>query len=78
MISLSNIKKKYPKFCFRDIHPNNINYYWNKNDALEAYNNKLLEINKEKYKKLNFQQKLEKINEFDNRIPIINFDLYYP
>jgi hypothetical protein len=29
-------------------------------------------------KKLRIMQKLEKINELDKKIPIINFDLYYP
>ena len=29
-------KKKYPKFCIRHIHPNNMDYYWNKKEALEA------------------------------------------
>ena len=76
MVSVGNIKKKYPKFCFRDIHPNNLDYYWNKNEALESYNNLLLHINK--YKKINNHEKLEKINKLDNKIPKIDLDLYYP
>ena len=82
ILDLGGLQTKYPKFCFRHIHPNNINYYWNKKEALDAYeicNNKLIiELGKEKYKRYNSQQKLEKINELDNKIPIINFDLYYP
>lgn len=82
MISLGEIQRRYPKFCFRNIHPNNINYYWNKNEAINATticNNKLInEIGNERYKKYNSQIKLEKINELDNKIPLINFDLYYP
>ena len=82
IIDLSNLQNKYPKFNFRNIHPNNTSYYWNKEEAIKAYelcNNKLtIEIGKEKYRKYNSQQKLEKINKMDKKIPIINFDLYYP
>jgi superfamily II DNA or RNA helicase len=82
IIDLGGLQTKYKNFCFRNIHPNNINYYWNKTEALDAYeicNNKLIiELGKEKYRRYNSQQKLEKINELDKKIPIINFDLYYP
>jgi hypothetical protein len=66
----------------RHIHPNNINYYWTKQEALNAYefcNNKLInDMGKDKYRKLDSRYKLNKINELDKKIPIINFDLYYP
>ena len=79
---LGNLQTKYPKFCFRHIHPNNINYYWEKQEALKAYeicNNKLInDIGKEKYRRLDSRYKVNKINELDKKIPIINFDLYYP
>ena len=82
IIDLGEIQTKYPKFCFRHIHPNNINYYWNKNEAIFAFdicNNKLInDLGKEKYRRLDSRYKLNKINELDNKIPIINFDLYYP
>ena len=82
LVSLGEIQTKYPKFCFRHIHPNNINYYWTKQEALNAYelcNNKLInDMGKDKYRKLNSRYKLNKINELDKKIPIINFDLYYP
>lgn len=82
LIELGSIKTKYPKFCFRHIHPNNINYYWDKKDANNAYNlccNKIINENgKEKYKKFNYYQKIEKINKLDNKIPYIDFELYYP
>ena len=82
IIDLGNLQTKYPKFCFRHIHPNNINYYWDKKEALKAYeicSNKLINvIGKEKYRRLDSQYKLNKINELDKKIPIINFDLYYP
>jgi len=82
IVDLGGLQTKYKNFCFRNIHPNNINYYWNKKEAQEAYeicNNKLIiELGKEKYRRYNSQQKLEKINELNKKIPIINFDLYYP
>ena len=82
IISLGEIQTKYPKFCFRHIHPNNIDYYWNKREALQAYdicNNKLInDLGKDKYRRLDSRYKLNKINELDKKIPIINFDLYYP
>ena len=82
IIDLGEIQTKYPKFCFRHIHPDNINYYWNKNEAIFAFdicNNKLInDLGKEKYRRLDSRYKLNKINELDNKIPIINFNLYYP
>lgn len=82
IVELNEIQNKYPKFCFRDINPNNKNYYWNKKDSLDSYNicnNKLInDLGKEKYRKYSYQQKLNKITELDKKIPNINFDLYYP
>ncbi len=82
IVDLGGIQTKYKNFCFRNIHPNNINYYWNKKEAHEAYkicNNKLIiDLGKEKYRRLDSRYKLNKINELDKKIPIINFDLYYP
>jgi superfamily II DNA or RNA helicase len=79
---IGNIHKKYPKFCFRNIHPNNINYYWDKQEAIEAYTIcdeiLMIKLGKDKYRKCNNNNKLIKINELDNKIPNINFDLYYP
>jgi superfamily II DNA or RNA helicase len=82
IVELGGIQTKYPKFCFRHIHPKNMDYYWDKKGALGAYelmNNKLADtIGKEKYRKYTSQQKLEKINELDKKIPPIKFELYYP
>jgi len=82
IVDLGGLQTKYKNFCFRNIHPNNINYYWNKKEALEAYeicNNKLIiELGKEKHKRLDSRYKLNKINELDIKIPNINFNLYYP
>jgi superfamily II DNA or RNA helicase len=77
-----DIVTKYPHFCFRNIYPNNKQYYWNKIEAEQAYelcDNELINIiGKDKWKRYNSQQKLIKINELDNKIPIVNFNLYYP
>ena len=82
IVELGGIQTRYPKFCFRHNHPKNIDYYWEKKEALGAYelmNNKLADTSgKEKYRKYTSQQKLEKINELDKKIPPIKFDLYYP
>jgi superfamily II DNA or RNA helicase len=81
IIDLGGLQTKYPKFCFQEIHPNNRIYYSNKKEANNAYY-KLEEIliekiGIEKYKRYDQKDKIEKINELDNKIPIINFDLYY-
>ena len=82
MIDIGILQQKYPKFCFRNIYSNNKIYYWNKLEALNAYENcklKLIDnIGKEKYSKLNTLQKTIKICEIDDKIPPVNLDLYYP
>ena len=82
MCEIGQIPKKYPKFCFRNIHPNNMNYYWERIDAENAYNDaeqKLIKnTDKEKYKRLKSENKLNKIITLDNKIPPIDLDLYYP
>lgn len=81
MVPIGNIRDKYPNFCFRNIHPNNLDFYWNKEEAELAIENakeKLINILKEKYKKISTDQKLIKLNEIDNKIPLVNKDLYYP
>jgi superfamily II DNA or RNA helicase len=82
MVPLCDIHKKYPKFCFRNIDPNRNLYYETKEEAKINYNeneNKLINnIGKDKVRRLNFQQKIKKINDiYDIKIPSINFDLYY-
>ena len=82
LVSLGNIKKKYPKFCIRHIHPNNIDYYWNKNEALDAttITKDLLikKIGRDNYSELTHDQLIKKYNLLDNKIPNIDIDLYYP
>ena len=82
LISLGEIQKKYPKFCFRNIHPNNINYYWNKKDAENAIiivkNLLIKKIGRDNYSELTYEQVIKKYNLIDNKIPNIDIDLYYP
>ncbi len=84
MPEIGLIHKRYPKFCFRDIHPENLKYYWTKEDAKlgkEIANKKLIEIiTFDKYKKLNEYNKMEKIKELniDDKIPFVNLNYYYP
>lgn len=82
MIDLGLIHEKYPKFCFRDIHPNAHEYYWTKEEAKQALKkSKTIIIDKigmDKFKKLDNKDKINKLIELDNKIPNINLDLYYP
>jgi superfamily II DNA or RNA helicase len=82
MIDLGEIQKKYPKFCFQNIHPNNINFYWNKKDALDALiivkDTLINNIGKEKYYLLTYDQIIIKYNIIDNKLPNIDINLYYP
>jgi len=75
-IPLGEIKKKYPKFCFRDLQKNPLDYYFDKNECLTKIN----EI-KKKYKidktELTTKYFLTKIRSIDKKIPTIDFDLYY-
>lgn len=77
----SKLKEKHKKFCFRDIHPLNKTYYWTKEECENKYN-KILSKLKKKYgdEIFDFTQKelYEKINSIDKKIPVMNFDLYYP
>jgi len=76
---LINIRNKYKKFNFRDLHSNNFKYYWNKIDCDNAYNIAKKQIkDMRKFRKLLPSKKLKLINEIDNKIPIINFEYYYP
>ena len=82
IIPIGEIIIKYPKFCFRDIHPNNIIYYWNKNKAIEATiiakNLLIKKMGRDNYSELTHDQLIKKYNLIDNKIPNIDIDLYYP
>ena len=82
LVSLGDIKKKYPKFCIRHIHPNNMDYYWNKKEALDATiiakDLLIKKIGRDNYSELTHDQRIKKYNLIDNKIPNIDIDLYYP
>ena len=82
LVSLGDIKKKYPKFCIRHIHPNNMDYYWNKKEALDATiiakDLLIKKIGRDNYSELTHDQLIKKYNLIDNKIPNIDVDLYYP
>lgn len=82
LVSLGDINKKYPKFCIRHIHPNNMDYYWNKKEALDATiiakDLLIKKIGRDNYSELTHDQLIKKYNLIDNKIPNIDIDLYYP
>jgi hypothetical protein len=82
MPDIGYIQKKYPKFCFRDIYPNSMDYYWDKKTALTYFNNArnilIKNIGKDNYSDLTFDKLIKKCNIIDNKLPMIDFDLYYP
>jgi superfamily II DNA or RNA helicase len=81
LVSLGEIHKKYPKFCFRDIHPLKYNFYWNKKEASEASiiakDLLIKKIGRDNYSELTFEQIIKKYNLIDPKIPNIDIDLYY-
>jgi len=81
MVPIKNIKKKYPKFGFQTMHPNKNEYYENIKIANEKYilakNILKKQIGSDKYSDLTHSQLIKKIIQIDNKIPPIDFDLYY-
>lgn len=82
MPQLGLIHKKYPKFCFRDIHPDSIDYYWDLEDAIININiaKKILRknIGKDIFSDLTYGKIIKEINTINKKIPLIDIDLYYP
>lgn len=82
MCGLGEIKKKYPKFSFQQIHPDKSKYYLDKKTALEAYKKAKEVVKKnigsDNFSELVFSQQIKKIIKIDEKIPPINLDLYYP
>jgi superfamily II DNA or RNA helicase len=78
---ISNIRKKYKRFCFRDIDPNKNNYYTTKEEcinAIEIATNILKKnIGMKKYYEMKNIIKLKNINMIDKKIPKINYNLYF-
>lgn len=81
MVEIGKIKEKYPKFCFRNIHYNKNNYYLTKNECQNEIEKvkKILKknIGLDKYSDLTHKQLIKKLNQIDNKIPLIDIDLYY-
>lgn len=77
----NKLRDKYKKFCFRDIHPLNKTFYWTKKECVNKYNKILSKLKKEHGDNIfDFTQRelFEKINNIDKKIPMMNFNLYYP
>jgi hypothetical protein len=81
MPEINNLKIKYKKFGFEIIHPNKNNYYENKKVCEEKFilaKNKLKnEIGSVKLNNLTHSNLIKKIIQIDNKIPLVDFDLYY-
>lgn len=79
---LCNIKKKYKKFGFRDIHPYNKSYYFEKKDCKDAIKiaHKILieQLGINKVLKISENKLLIEYNKIDNKIPIVDIEWYYP
>ena len=82
LCDLGIIREKYPKFCFRDITPFSINYYWEKNIAVlekeKIINDLINEIGYDKYKRYDNKDLNDRIKENNKMIPLTDFNLYYP
>ena len=81
MVPIENLKDKYEKFCFRDIHPDKEQYYKTREEA-ESKNEIAKDILKKqigfsKFSKLTKSQLIKKLNEIDPNIPLVDFTYYY-
>ena len=79
--SFLDLIQKYRKFCFRDLHPQRNIWYETKEEAVKAskdIKNIMTDEEKEEYDYSNSSEQLELLNTKNNKIPLINFDLYYP
>ncbi len=82
MIEFGKIRERYKKFCFRDIHPYNRTFYWEKkecdNAILEASKMFKKQFASERSKRMTGHKKLIELNKIDNKIPNIDIEWYYP
>jgi superfamily II DNA or RNA helicase len=76
---LEEVRRKYPKFYFQDILIDKTKFYLTKEESIHRYSelDKFLKNNKRRYKEMNNLQKLTSIREIDEKIPDIDFDIYY-
>lgn len=82
MVPIKDLKKKYPKFGFQNIHYNKNEYYSDKNTAKEKFEEAKTILKKniglDKFSEMTFTQQLKKIILINNKIPPVDMDLYYP
>lgn len=75
------IRRIYPKFCFKNIHPNNRKFYRTKNDAQIALDKcvKIIinNVGIRRFRKYTSDKKLKESHNIDKKIPPIHFDFYY-
>jgi hypothetical protein len=82
MIAFGKIRERHKQFCFRDIHPYNRTFYWEKEECLYAIleASKLLkkQFTSEQLKRMTCHKKLIELNKINNKIPNIDIEWYYP
>ena len=82
MVQIKRLKIKYPKFCFMILQSNKTNYYETKKEAIDKYNIAkdilMLNMNNDDITDLTQTQLYKELNKIDNKLPIIDFDMYYP
>jgi hypothetical protein len=81
MPEICKLKVRYGKFGFQTIHPNRYELYETKKIAEEKYkiakNMLIKQIGTDKFSDLTQSQLIKKIVQIDNKIPSVDFDLYY-
>lgn len=81
LIVFCKVRERYKKFCFRDIHPYNRSYYWDKDDCIENIKKAERElknkISSDRFRRMTMQKKLDELNIIDNKIPNIDLEWYY-
>ena len=82
MVQIKRLKIKYPKFCFMILQSNKTNYYETKKEAIDKYNIAkdilMLNMNNDDITDLTQTQLYKELNKIDDKLPIIDFDMYYP
>jgi superfamily II DNA or RNA helicase len=73
MVDYDNLKIKYPKFCFRDLNKNSLNYYWTKDEnekAIEIAKNYLMNEMGDEFYYLNLKEQMDYFVNYDKKIMI--------
>lgn len=81
MCEIGKLKDKYPKFSFQQIYPYKDKFYKTKDEAVEGIKKATIKLNKqigkERVDELTQSQLNKKICKIDEKIPLVNLDLYY-